>query len=49
MRPADGRLRWDESEAESTTTWVSAMTVQRRVKRGLNIISKKLNAVQPDA
>ena len=28
---------------------VSAMTVQRRVKRGLNTIAKKLNAAQPDA
>ena len=28
---------------------VSAMTVQRRVKRGLNTIAKKLNASQPDA
>ena len=28
---------------------VSAMTVQRRVKRGLNTIAKKMNAVQPDA
>ena len=28
---------------------VSAMTVQRRVKRGLNSIAKKLNAAQPDA
>ena len=27
----------------------SAMTVQRRVKRGLNTIAKKLNAAQPDA
>ena len=28
---------------------VSAMTVQRRVKRGLNTIATKLNAAQPDA
>ena len=28
---------------------VSAMTVQRRVKRGLNTIAKRLNAAQPDA
>ena len=28
---------------------VSAMTVQRRVKRGLNTIAKQLNAAQPDA
>ena len=28
---------------------VSAMTVQRRVKRGLNNIAKQLNAAQPDA
>ena len=28
---------------------VSAMTVQRCVKRGLNTIAKKLNAAQPDA
>ena len=28
---------------------VSAVTVQSRVKRGLNTIAKKLNAVQPDA
>ena len=28
---------------------VSAMTVQRRVKLGLNTIAKKLNAAQPDA
>ncbi|QNI64451.1 sigma-70 family RNA polymerase sigma factor [Synechococcus sp. A15-44] len=28
---------------------VSAMTVQRRVKRGLNTIAKKLNAAQPEA
>ena len=28
---------------------VSAMTVQRRVKRGLNTIAKSLNADQPDA
>ena len=28
---------------------ISAMTVQRRVKRGLNIIAKQLNAAQPDA
>ena len=28
---------------------VSAMTVQRRVKRGLNTIAKKLNDAQPDA
>ena len=28
---------------------VSAMTVQRRVKRGLNTIAQKLNAAQPDA
>ena len=28
---------------------VSAMTVQRRVKRGLNTIAQKLNATQPDA
>ena len=28
---------------------VSAMTVQRRVKRGLNTISQKLNDAQPDA
>ena len=28
---------------------ISAMTVQRRVKRGLNTIAKKLNAAQPDA
>ncbi len=28
---------------------VSAMTVQRRVKRDLNTIAKKLNAAQPDA
>ena len=28
---------------------VSAMTVERRVKRGLNTIAKKLNAAQPDA
>ena len=27
---------------------VSAMTVQRRVKRGLNTIAQKLNAAQPD-
>ena len=28
---------------------ISAMTVQRRVKRGLNTIAKQLNAAQPDA
>jgi len=28
---------------------ISAMTVQRRVKRGLNTIAKSLNADQPDA
>ena len=28
---------------------VSAMTVQRRVKRGLNTIAQKLNDAQPDA
>ena len=28
---------------------ISAMTVQRRVKRGLNTITKQLNAAQPDA
>ena len=28
---------------------VSAMTVQRRVKCGLNTIAKRLNAAQPDA
>ena len=28
---------------------VSAMTVQRRMKRGLNTIAKKLNAAQPVA
>ena len=28
---------------------ISAMTVQRRVKRGINTIAKKLNAAQPDA
>ena len=28
---------------------VSAMTVQRRVKFGLNTIAQKLNDVQPDA
>ncbi len=28
---------------------VSAITVQRLVKRGLNTITMKLNAVQPDA
>ena len=28
---------------------ISAMTVQRRVKRGLNTIAKRLNAAQPDA
>ena len=28
---------------------VSAMTVQRRVKRGLNTIAKRLNAAQPEA
>ena len=28
---------------------VSAMTVQRRVKRGLNTIAKRLNDAQPDA
>ena len=28
---------------------VSAMTVQRRVKRGLNILANKLKAAQPDA
>ena len=28
---------------------VSAITVQRRVNRGLNTIAKKLNAAQPDA
>ena len=27
----------------------TAMTVQRRVKRGLNTIAKQLNAAQPDA
>ena len=27
----------------------SAMTVQRRVKRGLNTIAKRLNGAQPDA
>ena len=28
---------------------VLAMTVKRRVKRGLNTIAKKLNAAQPEA
>ena len=28
---------------------VSAMTVQSRVKSGLNTIAKKLNAAQPDS
>ena len=28
---------------------ISAMTVQRRVKRGLNSLSKELNAAQLDA
>ena len=28
---------------------VSAIKVQKRVKRGLNTIAKKLNAAQPDA
>ena len=28
---------------------VSAMTVQRRMKRGLNTIAQKLNDAQPDA
>ena len=28
---------------------ISAMTAQRRVKRGLNTIGKQLNAAQPDA
>ena len=28
---------------------ISAITVQRRVKRGLNTIAKQLNAAQPDA
>ena len=28
---------------------VSAMTVQRRVKRGLNTLANKLKAAQPDA
>ena len=27
---------------------ISAMTVQRRVKRGFNTIAKQLNAAQPD-
>ena len=44
MRLTEGRHRWDESEANSSTA-----VVQRRVKRGLNSLSKELNAAQLDA
>ena len=47
--PADGRHRWNESEADSASAWGFSNDIQRRVKRGLNTIAKKLNAAQPDA
>ena len=42
-------IEWMSLRQTEQLIGVSVMAVQRRVKRGLNTIEKKLNAAQPDA